>query len=85
MICSMVIVMFCALKLAMKQAAFDQRQVDQRLLSGAVVSPDRLWGDIRAPAMSVAVTMSRPPSDTACTAVSRNCAGVPYGSRSTAS
>lgn len=37
------------------------------------------------PAMSVAVTSSRPPSETACTAVSSSCAGVPYGSKSTAS
>ena len=35
--------------------------------------------------MSVAVTSRSPPSDTACTAVSRNCEGEPYGSKSTAS
>ena len=36
-------------------------------------------------AMSVAVTHSKPPSPTACTAPSRSVEGVPYGSRSTTS
>ena len=35
--------------------------------------------------MSVAVTQSKPPSPTACTAPSRSVDGVPYGSRSTTS